>query len=304
VTDPAAPRALLLLFLVSSLAGASDAMELSTDVTVDFSGTLAADEDVVEDAGGAATRIDLGALPAGADLVAYGVAADGDALFTLSTAVVLPGGLFATSRDVVRWDGTSYAIELRGADHGVPAGARVDAVGVLQGDLLLSFDVTVTLGGVTAADEDLLRLEGTQPDVWSLAFDGSAEGVPAGADLDGADAIDAGVRLALSFDVSGSLGGVAFADEDVLAFAPASGTWSMLYDGSAKQAALAAADVDALHVPEPAGAGLAVAATLAALCGQAAAGSAGRAAPAAGAFASSSTPSSIGPKRRLARSAK
>ncbi len=153
---------------------------------------------------------------------------------------------------MVRYNGSVYSIEFKGADHGVPAGAKIDAIGVIAGDLLLSFDVTVTVGNVTADDEDLVRLESTQPDVWSLYFDGSAQGVPASADLDGADVIDTTGHLALSFDISGSVGGVAFDDEDILDYDPIGHGWTMRYDGSAHFASLAAADTDAVFAPEPA----------------------------------------------------
>jgi hypothetical protein len=98
-------------------------------------------------------------------------------------------------------------------------------------------------------------------------LDGSAHGVPVGADLDGADFLDANGHLALSFDVSGSVGGVSFDDEDVLDFDPVADAWSERYDGSVRHAALAAADVDAVFAPEPAAAalGAAVAATLSGL---------------------------------------
>jgi hypothetical protein len=227
------------------------ANEISTDITVDLGGTLTADEDAVEDDAGSVTQIDLGALPAAADLIGYSIAANGDVLFSLDVAASLAGGIDVTPRDVVRWNGALYSIELDGSDHGIPAGAQIDAIGVVAGDLLLSLDVTATLGNVTASDEDLLRLESTQPDVWSLYFDGSAQGVPAGADLDGADVLDQSGNLALSFDISGSVGGVAFDDEDILEYAAAGGTWSKRYDGSAAHGALAAADVDAVFVPEP-----------------------------------------------------
>lgn len=229
---------------------AQAANEISTDVTVDLGGTLSADEDAVEDDAGSVTKIDLGALPAAADLTGYSIATNGDVLFSIDIAASLPGGVDVSPRDVVRWNGSIYSIEFAGADHGVPAGARIDAIGVVAGDLLLSFDVTVAVGAVTAADEDLVRLESTAPDVWSLYFDGSAQGVPAGADLDGADVLDQSGHLALSFDVSGSVGGVSFDDEDILEYAPNGGTWSMRYDGSAAHATLAAADVDAVFVPE------------------------------------------------------
>ena len=234
------------------------ANELSTDVTADLEGTLAADHDAVEDTGsGAPAKIDLGALPAAADVSAYSVATNGDVLFALDAGAELSGAVVVTARDVVRWDGAVYTVELAGAGHGIPAGARIDAIGVVQGDLLLSFDVGVTLGNVTAADEDLVRLESTQPDVWSLFFDGSAAGVPVAADLDGADLVDASGRLALSFDVSGTVGGVAFADEDVLEYDPDGGAWSKRLAGASRFPALVAADVDALFVPEPDAAALA-----------------------------------------------
>ncbi|RIL06540.1 MAG: hypothetical protein DCC71_06425 [Proteobacteria bacterium] len=243
---------------------ASAANEISTDVTVDLSGTLATDHDVVEDTGsGAPAPVDLGSIPGAADVSGYSVATNGDVLFSLDIAASLPGGVDVTPRDVVRWNGATYAVELAGSDHAIPHGARIDAIGVVAGDLLLSFDVTVALGNVTADDEDLVRLESTAPDVWSLYFDGSAEGVPAAADLDGADRIDASGHLALSFDISGNVGGVDFDDEDILDFDATGDAWTLRYDGSAAHAALAAADVDAVFAPEPGAAAAAVAAFVA-----------------------------------------
>ena len=250
---------ILVLAVATVLALPAFSEEISTDITVALGGTLAADEDVVEDTGGVATKIDVGTLPAAADLSGYTIATNGDILFSIDIAASLPGGIDVTPRDVVRWNGSSYSIELAGADHGLPAGAQIDAIGLVQGDLLLSLDVTATLGSVTADDEDLVRLESTQPDVWSLYFDGSAKGVPAGADLDGADVIDANAHLALSFDISGSVGGVDFDDDDILEFTPGADTWTKRYDGSAAHPELAAADVDAVFAPEPGAVALAAA---------------------------------------------
>jgi hypothetical protein len=87
-----------------------------------------------------------------------------------------------TPRDVVRYNGSVYTVEFEGADHAIPAGAKIDAIGWIEGDLLLSFDVTVQLDAITADDEDLVQLASTTPDDWVLYFDGSANGVPAGAD--------------------------------------------------------------------------------------------------------------------------
>lgn len=245
------PICAVLLAIATAATPVLAANEISTDITVDLGGTLTTDEDVVEDAGGAPAKIDVGTLPPAADLIGYSVAPNGDVVFSLDISAELPGGIDVTPRDVVRWNGSAYSIEFEGADHSVPAGAKIDAIGFVQGDLLLSFDVTVALGNVTADDEDLVRLADTTPDVWELYFDGSAEGVPAGADLDGADVLDASGNLALSFDISGVVGGVNFDDEDILEYAASGGTWSKRYDGSTAFPALAAADVDAVFVPEP-----------------------------------------------------
>jgi hypothetical protein len=241
----------LLALLLAPAAFAAD--EISTDITADLGGTIASDEDVVEDTGsGAPAKIALGALPAAADVIGYSLAPGGDILFSLDVASSLTGGVDVTPRDVVRYDGSVYTIEFEGADHDIPAGAKIDAIGWIEGDLLLSFDVTVELGAITADDEDLVQLASTTPDDWVLYFDGSANGVPAGADLDGADLLDATGHLALSFDISGAAGGVNFDDEDILDFDPTGDTWTMRYDGSTRFASLAAADVDAVFAPEPA----------------------------------------------------
>ena len=60
-------------------------------------------------------------------------------------------------------------------------------------------------------------------------------------------------NLILSFDTSGTLGGVNFDDEDLLEFTPGAGTWEMAYDGSALHSEWSPADLQAVvTVPEPA----------------------------------------------------
>ena len=58
-----------------------------------------------------------------------------------------------------------------------------------------------------------------------------------------------GSELAMSFDTTGQVGGVVFADEDVLRF---DGTnWVVEFDGSTANSDWATADLDAVMVPEP-----------------------------------------------------
>jgi len=225
-------------------------LRLSTDVTVPLDATLVNDEDVgVDHLAGTTTLESIGVIPSEADLDAYAVKPNGDELLSFDTTVSLPGGLIAQPADVVRYNGSSYALEFNGALSGVPAGVNVDAVG-LNGDALLlsfdvGFDVAPSIGGVHIDKEDLVSFDAPSA-TFTMFFDGSAAGVPPGLDLDAADVLECNGHLLLSFDGSGEIGGVSFDDEDVLEFDRAT-TWVMAYDGSAHHASLGEADVDAIH---------------------------------------------------------
>lgn len=238
-------------------AGAVAAQPLSVDLSNEIAWSAGAT--VVDDEGArrltlpsTVTTLDLGALPANADVTAYDLLDDGRRLFTLDTFVDLGGGVLAGPEDVVAWNGAAFALHLDGSAAGIPAGAKIDALGRSRSAgvtrTLLSFDVAVALpGGVHADDEDVVGWSGS---AWTMVFDGSANGVAAGLDLDAfdRDAVS-GIRY-LSFDTSGTLGGVDFDDEDVLALDGA--TWSLAFDASAAlSTSFAAGDLDALGVRTP-----------------------------------------------------
>jgi hypothetical protein len=240
---------LLLGALAAPAARAIDYVALAPDVTVELGGLPYADESVVADnLAGLVVPVALGSLPEPAAISGYHPAANGDELFSLDTAVELPGPLRVEARDVVRYAGGVYSIAFDGSAQGVPDGTTVDAVSETPaGDLLLSFDTTVSLGSVVADDEDVVGFDGAS---YVLVFDGSAQDIDPGLDVDGVHAAG-GEVLVLSFDGSGSIAGLGFDDEDALVLYPAGPTWMMLYDGSAAHAALGAADVEAIAVPEP-----------------------------------------------------
>jgi len=218
---------------------------------VDLSATFVDREEVgIDDLAGSVTPIVFPGVPDGANLTAYTLDG-GEHLISFDTAVDLPGGVFAEPGDVIRFDGANYSIEFDANAEGVPSGASVDAVALdAASDLLLSFDVTVGVGGVTTDDEDLVRFDGA---AFAVVFDGSAAGVPAGLDLDGADDLGGG-HLGLSFDGSGSLGGVDFDDEDALEYDPGGPTWTLAFDASAEHAGWEGGpDADAIFLPEPDG---------------------------------------------------
>jgi hypothetical protein len=188
----------------------------------------------------------LGNLPSEVNVTAYHLFPNGDQLFSVDRRT---RRLAAGPEDVVRWDGEFYTLEFDGSAEGIPSGVQVDAVSTIAGDLLLSFDAAVTFGVETVYEEDLVRFDGIG---FTLFFDGSAAGVPEGLNLDAAHYLDVG-NLAVSFDGSGSLPGVVFADEDVLECDLSMDTWEITYYGMAEHADWDDANLDAVALPEPNG---------------------------------------------------
>lgn len=234
--------------LLVSRAASAQRFWVSPDVSVDLDGgpgNSVHDEDVaIDDASGSFLGFEsLGGLSPGTDVSAFHLRDNGERLFAVDTTQLLPNGLVAEPRDIVRYDGSTWALEFDGSASGVANGARIDAVTETGGRVYVSFDTSVILGGSVVDDEDLVELGG------GILFDGSAAGVPTSLDLDGAHVFEDG-RLVLSFDGSGSLAGVVFDDEDLLHLGVSS--VSLVYDGSAQHAGWEGGDVDAVWaVPEP-----------------------------------------------------
>jgi hypothetical protein len=225
------------------------AIRFSPDITVNFGGTLVTPQNVAQDdLAGAVSLVNIGTIPAGTDVIGYHLLTNGDQLLSFDTTVSLPGGITARPGDVVRFNGATYTLAFDAAANGVPNGVVTDAVSVINGgDLLLSFDTTVTIGAVTANKEDLVRFNGA---TFTLFFNGGAAGVPSGLNLDGAHYLDSNGHLLLSFDGSGTIGGVAFDDEDVVEFDPGANTCQMSYDGGVQHAEWGPANLVALGAIE------------------------------------------------------
>src|SRR5512143_3257949 len=238
--------------LLARAAGAQVlAVDLSSDVPfVLGAGTFGPDAGLAVPTAGPYAVVDLGTLPANANVTAFHELDDGGRLFSLETFTALPGGVTADRDDVVQYDGAGYSVFFDGAAAGVPAGARIDAIGWRRqggvASLLLSFDVTVALPGVTAEDEDVVAWAGG---AWTLAFDGSAAGISPELDVDGFDRDPVTGTVYASFDGSGRLSGVDFDDDDVLAWNGS--TWTLALAGDLVGPSFAAGDLDALAVVTP-----------------------------------------------------
>ena len=219
-------------------------VRVSPDTTLMLGAPIVNDEDVAADnLSGTVSVVSIGAIPAEAELDAYAVRPHGEQLLSFSTTVLLPGGATARPGDVWRYDGVTYALEFDAAAVGLPDGANVDAVAVYGSALLLSFDVSLDIGAVHFEPEDLVLFDGA---TFSVFFDGSVAGIAPGLDLDAADYLACDGHLLLSFDGSGTIGGVAFDDEDVLEY-DRSAIWEMAYDGDAHDADWSPADLAAIQ---------------------------------------------------------
>ncbi len=240
---------LMFLSLLAIPSTAQEIVSASPDVTIVLGANVTtADEDVaVDNQLGVVVLENLGPIPDASDVIALGMAGNGDRLLAFDTTTALDGGIVARAGDVVRYNGSSYSIEFDATAAGIPMGVATDATSVSLGGLLLSFDTNANLGGgLVVSDEDLVRWNGSS---FSMAFDGSAAGLDPALDIDAGQDLGGGVYL-MSFDTTGTIGGVVFADEDVVRFDGTS--WTLAFDGSVADLDRVAADLDAVMVPEPA----------------------------------------------------
>ncbi len=237
-------KPLLIAALTATLCGTAHAatalsqLRYTPDITVTLSGTTVGPADVAGDDLAGTVALVLPALPA--NVAAYHYTGS-EHWLVFDTTVALPGGITATPRDIVAWDGSGFTPLFYAV---VPEGVAIDALSTLTGsDYLLSFDSTVTVDSAIAEPGDVVLFDGAG--AWSSHFSAASAGVPGSANLDALHRLPNG-HLLVSFDVSGSVGGVAFDDEDVLEFTPGASTWEMAYDGSASDANWGAADLQAL----------------------------------------------------------
>jgi hypothetical protein len=258
--------AIAALLLAAPGAWAQSPVFFSPDITANIGTVLpavVADEDVARDdaAGSVVLFVPPGTLPAQVDVDGFDLQPSGASLLAVDVTVPLPGlpvGVPAEPRDVVSYDPitTLFTMVFDGSTVAVPPGTRIDAIATdfATGNLLLSFDTSVTLLGVGAVDdEDVVAHLGAG--VYAMVFDGSANGVAAGLDLDAADRVWGTDVLQVSFDGSGVVAGVPFDDEDVLSFDLVAATYTMFADSSLSDPVdWPAADLVAL--PEPDGAAI------------------------------------------------
>ena len=261
----------LALLIIPLAAAAQNRVDFAPDITAPL-GTgpslVVTDHNLAHDnAVGAVTGylIPAGTLPPNVQIEGYHPLANGNTLLALDVTTALPGLPVASPaepRDVVEYNRATatFVTYFDGSAAGVPSNAHIDAVSLTAGGALqLSFDITVSLGGVGPVDDEdaVVYLGGG---IFAMVYDGSAAGVPTALDLDALQAAPG--ALLVSFDISGTVPGVTFADEDVVSYAIGPGTYTMYFDGSVSDP-VDWPDADLNALPEPArGLGLAAGAAL------------------------------------------
>jgi hypothetical protein len=199
---------------------------------------------LVEDGTSTPEIASLGSLPSAAGLSVTGMHSQPGANFFAVDTPASGGGIDFSPPDLMAWNGVDYSKLIDGTGAGVSAGVVLDAIsaGPSAGEFLISWDGSVELLGVVTHPEDLLSiLNGV---TLTIFFDGSAEGVPPGLNLDAAQYIASTDALLLSFDTSGTIGGVRFDNEDVLEYDRGTKTWELALDRGAEWGN---ADLVALH---------------------------------------------------------
>jgi hypothetical protein len=188
-------------------------------------------------------------LPAAANVDGFSRVDATHFYLSFAGAPTVPGLGTVQDEDVIYWNAGSWQLYFDGSAHGLGGNADLDLDAISVAGTTLYFS---TLGntnppgaGGTADDADIYSWNGTS---YARVFDASANGLPAAANVDGLDRVDA-THLYLSFSpptttVTG-LGTVQ--DEDVV-YRNGS-TWSTYFDGTAHGLTSDNLDVDGFDVP-------------------------------------------------------
>ncbi|HXQ33446.1 MAG TPA: hypothetical protein VN843_05440, partial [Anaerolineales bacterium] len=171
------------------------------------------------------------------------------------------GGVTFADEDILQFNGSTWSLYFDGSDVGLGA---VDIFGfhALDADsLLLAFNTSVTVGGITFTPTDIAKFDATSlgpttSGTFSMYFNGADVGIDASNDyIDGIDVLQDG-KVLISTQGNPTVPGLSgLADEDILAFTPTtlgsntSGIWALYFDGSNVDLATSSLeDIDALDV--------------------------------------------------------
>lgn len=156
-------------------------LSFSGSVALPGIGVVVQDEDVVYWNGSAWSLFFDGSTRGLSATDVDAISVVGGTLYFSTDSTTVPTGVSGAgdAADIYRWTGTAMSRVIDASTVGIPSTANVDGfVWRSATDWLMSFsnDTDVTVGGVTAQDEDVVRRTGT---TWSTYYDGTAAGLTA-----------------------------------------------------------------------------------------------------------------------------
>jgi hypothetical protein len=203
-------------FTVGSFSLSRGEVLLSTDIPVTLEGVSYRERDILHyDLSGFSLYQPDPApeIPRGVNIEALCLlGVGGDILFSVDVPTTIEGELY-TERDLILYNGINFSKFFDGTAVGIPEGAGIDAVTVLDdGTIIFSLDIPVNLGENTINARDLIKYDDSS---LSLYFSGSDNGIPEGATIDGAYVSPSGDIL-FSLDVPTVLNGLDISDRDIV----------------------------------------------------------------------------------------
>lgn len=217
-------------------------------------GGTADDADVFGWAGSSFTRyIDTSAitnpLPAGANV--DGLKVDTAAHFWVSfatdTTIALPGpDLTVQDEDIAEYNAGAWSVFFDGTALGLTSGnLDIDAFDIVGTDVYISTagNATPPGAGGSADDADVYRWTGV---AFSRVFDASASGLAGNANVDGLSYVDA-THLYVSFSGDTTVTGPGAVQDEDIVYRNGT-TWSVWFDGTAKNLTNNNHDLDAIDV--------------------------------------------------------
>ncbi len=239
---------LLASVLLAGIPAHAANFQLSSDITLSMVGggfdVTAPDHAVMLDNGTLVThQRTFAQIPVGANLDALDWREDDSVLFSLDTTALV-GGIYAEDGDAISCRFGSCSVVFDASVAGLPTNLDLDAIATRNGRLLLSFDKGFNHGvlGFISAN-DVVEFDGNA--FLSIAFDASAEGVPANSNLD-ALSVSSDGYLQMSFERTLNLGGVVAFDHDVIDFNPGTHVYTIARALGSENASWWRADLDAI----------------------------------------------------------
>ena len=187
--------------------------------------SFAARRDFVDDdLTGTRLREQIAGLSDNVVLHDFHIESNSNVLFALDIGATL-GGTYYSPADVIRYSG-SFSKEFDAAAAGVPKEVHCDGVARSgsNGRLLLSFDKTFTVGGVTIRPADVIAYSGGA--FGAKVLDAQALGLLANLNVDAIDTFGTTNYLLVSFDTGGTIAGIPFTSADVMQLHRNDGSWS------------------------------------------------------------------------------